>query len=272
MGENATVTAITLSLTDRRRQFGGDPWDHLRLRRHDSKEVPRTKDDGRSSVSSVRVAERHSVVKIDTFGSNFDTMLRLQVPTAIWSRTTTPPSATSQSSVEFLAQVGELFRIEVGYDGATGSITLNIVSATAGTVQLSASTYSVNATAGTITIPITRTGGTTGAASVELTTTQGTAKAGTDYTTTTKTVNWASGSSTTQDVTIPILNSNGLDGSAPQFTIGLEDVSGATIGTPSTAAVTINESSSAAPARSRWGHRPTVCTRGTASSRSRSPA
>ena len=246
VGENVTVTGDNTLADADEGDDGGDPWDIYDFGVTDSKNVSNPKDDGGASVWWVWSPTAGSVVTINTFGSNFDTMLSVFGPDNQLVENDDANLSTSQSSVTFLAQVGDTYRIDVqGYDyggGAeTGSITLNIVSATAGTVQLSAASYSVSATAGSITIPITRTGGTTGAASVELTTTQGTAKAGTDYTTTTKTVNWASGSSTTQDVTIPILNSNGLDGSAPQFTVGLEDVSGASIGTPSTSTVTINE-------------------------------
>ena len=215
MGENVTVTGDnTLAGAD-----GSDPWDVYDFGVTDSKSVTNPKNDGAASVWWVWSPTVGSVVTINTFGSNFDTMLSVFGPDGHLVENDDASPLVQQSSVTFLAQVGDAYRIDVqGYDNgggaATGSITLNIVSATAGTVQLSAASYSVDATAGSITIPITRTQGTTAQASVELTTTQGTAKAGTDYTTTTKTVNWASGSSTTQDVTIPILNSNGLDGSA----------------------------------------------------------
>ena len=149
VGENVTVTGDNTLADADEGDDGGDPWDIYDFGVTDSKNVSNPKDDGGASVWWVWSPTAGSVVTINTFGSNFDTMLSVFGPDNQLVENDDANLSTSQSSVTFLAQVGDTYRIDVqGYDyggGAeTGSITLNIVSATAGTVQLSASSYSVN--------------------------------------------------------------------------------------------------------------------------------
>src|SRR5437762_725841 len=84
----------------------------------------------------------------------------------------------------------------------------------AGTLQFSAATYSVDETAGSATIMVTRTGGDVGAASGMVSTSNGTAQAGTDYTALTAVtglVSFAAGDSVSKSVSVPILD-DGLVG------------------------------------------------------------
>ena len=79
-------------------------------------------------------------------------------------------------------------------------------SAPAGTLQLSAATYSVNENGGSATITLTRTGGSAGAVGVTFATSHGTATAGSDYTAVNQTVNFADGDTANKTVAIPILD------------------------------------------------------------------
>ena len=82
----------------------------------------------------------------------------------------------------------------------------------AGTLQLSAASYSVNENGGSATITVTRSGPSTGAVGVTLTTSNGTATAGSDYTAVTQTVSFANGDTANKTVTIPILDDTLLEG------------------------------------------------------------
>ena len=128
---------------------------------------------------------------------------------------------------------------------ATVSITGDAAAAV-GSVQLSATTYTVAQSAGAFVVTVHRTGGSSGAFSVAYATTNGTAVAGTDYTAATGTLDWASGDATSKMFTIPISNATPSSGSKT-FTVTLSSPSyGATLSTPSTASVTITGSGGAA--------------------------
>ena len=109
-----------------------------------------------------------------------------------------------------------------------------------------AATFSVNENGGSISIPVSRTGGSTGAVSVQFTTGGGTATAGTDYTAVTQTVSFADGQSNTQDISIPILDPHLTTGSKTLNITLSSPLGGATLGTPSTAVLTILDNDSAA--------------------------
>jgi YD repeat-containing protein len=109
-----------------------------------------------------------------------------------------------------------------------------------GQLQLSASTYSVAESAGTLTISVTRTGGSGGAASINYTTTAGTATAPADYTTTSGTLNWANGDAATKTFNIPIVNDTIVEGSHT-LTVTLSGATGASAGSTLSATVTITE-------------------------------
>jgi len=107
-----------------------------------------------------------------------------------------------------------------------------------GTMQFSASSYSVAENDGSRTITVTRTGGSYGAASVNYATANGSALAGSDYTTTSGTLYWSDGDTASKTFSVPISN-DGTPESSEAFTVALSGATGATLGSPSSATVTI---------------------------------
>ena len=97
-------------------------------------------------------------------------------------------------------------------------------------------------TGGMVTITVNRINGSTGAASVNYTTAPGTATpgVGNDYTTTSGTFNWADGDATSRTFDVPILDDNAAEGDE-DFAVSLNTPSGAAIGTPGAATVTIDD-------------------------------
>jgi hypothetical protein len=123
---------------------------------------------------------------------------------------------------------------------ATVTITDN--DASAGTLQFSATSYAVNENAGNVQVSVDRTGGSAGAVSVAYGTTDGTAIAGTDYTSADGTLNWAGGDTAAKTFTVHIVNRGLTGGGSRTFDVILSDpTSGATLGSPTDAAVTILE-------------------------------
>src|SRR5205085_9591379 len=115
-----------------------------------------------------------------------------------------------------------------------------------GTVQFSAPTYSVaeNVAGGLATITVTRTGGASGAASVDYATSNGTATGGAsctngvDYVNANGTLNWADGDGAPKTFNVSICN-DGLFENDETVNLSLSNVSGAALGAPSTAVLTI---------------------------------
>jgi parallel beta-helix repeat protein len=127
--------------------------------------------------------------------------------------------------------------------GATlGTQTAAVVTITdfePGHLQFNSSTGSVNEAGGSITITVTRSGGSDGAVSANYSTSNGTATAGSDYTATAGTVNFANGDSAPKSFNVPITNDAIVEGNET-FNVNLSmPAGGATIGTPSTETVTI---------------------------------
>ncbi len=129
-----------------------------------------------------------------------------------------------------------------------GSATVTIAgdaSAATGSLMLSASSYTVAQNAGSLTVSVSRAGGSSGAASVAYKTTNGTAVSGTDFTSTSGTLKWADGDSAAKTFSIPVSNASPFSGSKT-FTATLSSASGATLGSPTSAAVKINGDAPAA--------------------------
>jgi len=127
--------------------------------------------------------------------------------------------------------------------GNPGSATATIsgdAAAPVGSLQLSASSYTIAQGAGSLTVSVTRTGGSSGAAGVTYNTTGGTAVAGTDFTAASGTLSWASGDATTKTFSVPVSNATPFSGNK-SFTISLSNAgtSGAALGSPSSAIATI---------------------------------
>ena len=108
-----------------------------------------------------------------------------------------------------------------------------------GTIQLSATAYSVNENGGTVTITATRTGGGDGAVSVSYATTDGSAASPADFAAAAGTLNWADGDTASKSFQVTIVN-DFLDESDETFTATLSTpMGGAALGSPATATVTI---------------------------------
>ncbi|MCY7348642.1 MAG: FxLYD domain-containing protein, partial [Pyrinomonadaceae bacterium] len=123
-----------------------------------------------------------------------------------------------------------------------------------GTLALSAATYTVaeNVAGGTVTVTVNRTSGSDGAVGATYALTNGTATggatcaAGVDFVNTGGTVSFAAGA-TTQTFTVAICNDTIFEGNET-FNVTLSaPTGGATLGTPATAVVTINDDEMAQP-------------------------
>ncbi|HET8783516.1 MAG TPA: M12 family metallo-peptidase [Pyrinomonadaceae bacterium] len=130
-----------------------------------------------------------------------------------------------------------------------GPYSVTLTSDNAGSIQLSAPSYSVNEGAGFLSVDVTRSGNTAGPATVNLatsdtagltncTTVNGIASERCDYATTVATLRFAAGE-TSKNVVIPIVNDVLVEGNET-FTVTLSGANGAILGT-STATVTIVE-------------------------------
>jgi hypothetical protein len=130
----------------------------------------------------------------------------------------------------------------IGIHGYTSyaSATLTASYASPGVLSLNAGTASIKENAGLVSLSVTRTAGTTGPASVTYATADGSALAGADYTTTTGQLTWSNGEGGSKTITVAIHNDQVREGSE-SFTVILSNPSGATLGSPSNATVTIND-------------------------------
>ena len=120
-----------------------------------------------------------------------------------------------------------------------GRIDMGAVELNPGTIQLTASAVSVNENAGTVTITVTRTGGSDGAVSATYNTVDGTAVAPGDYTTAAGTVNFADGDTAPKTFQVTIVNDT-LDEPDETFNVILSaPTGGAVLGGITTEVVTI---------------------------------
>jgi hypothetical protein len=117
---------------------------------------------------------------------------------------------------------------------------------TPGTLQFTALATNVPEVAGSVRVWVSRTGGDDGAASVNYSTSNGTASAGADYTTTTGTLNWTNNDSATKFLDVPILDDVLYEGDET-FTVRLTGATGAPLGSPAIATVTIVDNEAPPP-------------------------
>ena len=127
--------------------------------------------------------------------------------------------------------------------GSPGTATLTIIDddlpPQPGVLRFSSATYSVDENGGSVSITVTRTGGSDGAVGVGYATSNGTATAGSDYRSTSGTLSWADGDDASKTFSVPIINDSGDE---PDETVILtlsSATGGATIGSPGTATMTI---------------------------------
>jgi len=120
----------------------------------------------------------------------------------------------------------------------------------AGTLQLSTTSFSVAENASTITVTVTRSGGSYGVVTVDYATIDGSATASSDYASTIGTITFIDGDTTSQSFDIPILDDTFFEGNE-SFGINLSNVSGgATLGTNNSALIIITENDPEPPAGS----------------------
>lgn len=119
----------------------------------------------------------------------------------------------------------------------TVSLLLRDCSLTAPTIQFSAATYSVGEGAGQLTVTVTRTGDTAATSTVHYATSNGTATAGSDYTNTSGDLTFGP-TVTSRTFDVPVIDDSLVEGNET-FTVKLTAPTGATLGSPSIATVTI---------------------------------
>jgi autotransporter-associated beta strand protein len=120
-----------------------------------------------------------------------------------------------------------------------GQLILRVASA--GALQFSSATYSLGEGGGSVALNVTRTGGSASPVSVNYSTSNGTAAAGSDYTAQSSTLTWAAGDATDKTIVVPVTDDAVYEGNE-SFGVALNSpTGGATLGTISSATVTIVE-------------------------------
>ncbi|GIW13476.1 MAG: hypothetical protein KatS3mg062_0915 [Tepidiforma sp.] len=112
-----------------------------------------------------------------------------------------------------------------------------------GIIQFTSATYTGTEAGGAITITVSRTGGSTGAVTVDYASvTGGTATAGVDYTAVSGTLSWANGETGNKSFTVTPIPDTVTEGSETVILQLSNPTGGATLGTQSTATLTITDS------------------------------
>jgi hypothetical protein len=109
-----------------------------------------------------------------------------------------------------------------------------------GTLRFTAATFQVSEGAGSASVTVSRSGGSVGAASVTCSTANGTATAPADYTTVSSLLTWSAGDSANKTCSVPIVDDAAPEGSET-LQLSLSGASGASLGSPATATLTIND-------------------------------
>ena len=204
-------------------------------------------------------------VTIDTHGSDFDTVLAVYTGSSVSALTLVANNDDAvsgsdlTSTVTFSATQGTVYRIAVnGFDNAmdggdTGNIKLNWAESGCtlpNTVRFSTTDYPIGEGQGAVVVSVVRTDS-TGATTVDLRTAdtdtftvgcatkQGSAYGRCDFATIVTTVTIPAGQLST-NVLVPIIDDAYAEGSET-FSVVLSNPTGATLGSPSTATVTIND-------------------------------
>ncbi|MBV9470416.1 MAG: hypothetical protein JOZ57_14355, partial [Abitibacteriaceae bacterium] len=108
-----------------------------------------------------------------------------------------------------------------------------------GTLQYSSSNYSIGENGSSITVFVTRAGGSDGSVSVNYATSNGTAVAGSDYTAVSGTLTWANGDTSLKSFVIPITDDTLVESNETINLALSTPTGGSTLGTPNTAVLTI---------------------------------
>ena len=111
-----------------------------------------------------------------------------------------------------------------------------------GSLALASASYTVSQSAGSVSVSVTRTGGSTGAVSVAVSTLHDTAAVGVDYAGKNQVLTWASGDTAAKTFTVTIYNSSFFVGTK-NFFVNLSSPTGASLGAQASATVSIQGNS-----------------------------
>ncbi|MBN1973721.1 MAG: hypothetical protein JW787_08790 [Sedimentisphaerales bacterium] len=147
-------------------------------------------------------------------------------------------------------QAGTTYKIKITdtgnsaiYDYSDGYFSISDPFLPSGSLQFKSSSYSVTENDGGVRIYVSRTGGSYGAASVKYATSNETATAGSDYTEKIGTLNWSNGDTADKYFDVSI-NDDSTYESNESFKVGLSNVIGASLGSPSQVTVTVIDNDS----------------------------
>jgi hypothetical protein len=178
------------------------------------------------------------IVEVSSDGTNYTALSFAALPTGTGTATWFQRTATG--TIPAAANL----RIRFRQTATTTQYRIDDVALTGtpqpGSIQFSAATYSVGEAGTSVTLSVTRTGGSAGAATVSYATSGGTAAAGGDYTADAGTLSWADGDSSPKTVSVFVADDNVYEGDET-FGVTLSAPSGATLGTPSAATVNVND-------------------------------
>lgn len=164
-------------------------------------------------------------------------------------RTMVTTDGSCNAAIDFTAAAGNLVGQSISAtatdlaNNTSGFSPCAGVGTGAASIQLSGSSYSVGEGAGTVTITATRTGDLQGSASIRYGTSNGTALAGSDYSAVSGYLTFGA-SETTKTFTIPILEDSAIEGDETFF-VTLSSPSGAMLGSPASATITIIDNDTA---------------------------
>ena len=149
--------------------------------------------------------------------------------------------ATQEGEESFVVSLSNPVSVSLGEgDFAEVSILDNEPAPAGGSFQFSGSSYSVTEGSAQISLPVTRINGSTGTVSVVCSSADSSAAAGSDYTATQSTLNFADGE-IIQHCNIPVIDDNSYENDE-MLMVSLGTLSGdAVLGTPTMAAVTIED-------------------------------
>ncbi len=138
--------------------------------------------------------------------------------------------------------------LQGGSDAFIARVTPDLLgAASAGALQFAAATFSSPEGDTTVQIGVTRSGGSAGAVSVQYATSNGSATAGADYTAASGTLNWADGDTATKFFGVALLDDAAVEG-GETINLALSNAGGgATLGTQTSAVLTITDNDVAAP-------------------------
>lgn len=175
---------------------------------------------------------------------------------ATFTQTITSPLPVAGEVITSTATNRGLVAIPGSTPNSTSEVSAPVALALPGGLGFATATQSVDEAAGTVTINVTRTGGSEGTVTVDYATSNGTATSPADYTATSGTLTFGPGV-TTQSIVVPLTN-NALPEADETFTVTLSNPTGGATLVNETTTITITDTDAAAdvapiPTASTWG-------------------